>query len=73
MWILRKILHPMDELAAMEFLYDKLKSTKTNQGILRLDALEGLSGRHSLADGPQRRWIDGPKRPIRVFAAPGCS
>jgi transcription termination factor Rho len=31
MWILRKILHPMDELAAMEFLYDKLKSTKTNQ------------------------------------------
>ncbi len=30
-WILRKILHPMDELAAMEFLYDKLKVTKTNQ------------------------------------------
>ncbi len=30
-WILRKILHPMDELAAMEFLYDKLKATKTNQ------------------------------------------
>ena len=31
MWILRKILHPMDELAAMEFMYDKLKATKTNQ------------------------------------------
>jgi transcription termination factor Rho len=30
MWILRKILHPMDELAAMEFLYDKLRATKTN-------------------------------------------
>ncbi|MFA5626001.1 MAG: transcription termination factor Rho [Thiohalomonadaceae bacterium] len=30
MWILRKLLHPMDELAAMEFLYDKLKATKTN-------------------------------------------
>lgn len=30
MWILRKILHPMDELAAMEFLYDKLKATKSN-------------------------------------------
>ncbi|MES9903578.1 MAG: transcription termination factor Rho [Sedimenticola sp.] len=30
MWILRKILHPMDELAAMEFLFDKLKATKTN-------------------------------------------
>jgi len=30
-WILRKILHPMDEIAAMEFLYDKLKVTKTNE------------------------------------------
>jgi transcription termination factor Rho len=30
MWILRKILHPMDELAAMEFLFDKLKVSKTN-------------------------------------------
>ncbi len=30
MWILRKLLHPMDELAAMEFLMDKLKATKTN-------------------------------------------
>ena len=29
-WILRKLLHPMDELAAMEFLHDKLKDTKTN-------------------------------------------
>ncbi len=30
MWILRKLLHPMEELAAMEFLHDKLKATKTN-------------------------------------------
>ena len=30
MWILRKLLHPMDELAAIEFLLDKLKETKTN-------------------------------------------
>jgi len=30
MWILRKLLHPMDELAAMEFLHDKLKGSKTN-------------------------------------------
>ncbi len=30
MWILRKLLHPMDELAAMEFLHDKLKDSKTN-------------------------------------------
>ena len=30
-WILRKLLHPMDELAAMEFLLDKMKNTKTNE------------------------------------------
>ncbi|HEY6941647.1 transcription termination factor Rho [Dokdonella sp.] len=29
-WILRKLLHPMDELAAMEFMLDKMKNTKTN-------------------------------------------
>lgn len=31
MWILRKILHPMDEIAAIEFLIDKMKETKTNE------------------------------------------
>ncbi len=30
MWILRKLLHPMEEIGAMEFLLDKLKATKTN-------------------------------------------
>jgi transcription termination factor Rho len=29
-WILRKILHPMDEIVAIEFLLDKMKETKTN-------------------------------------------
>ncbi len=29
-WILRKLLHPMDELAAMDFMLDKMKNTKTN-------------------------------------------
>ncbi|HET8551825.1 MAG TPA: transcription termination factor Rho [Gammaproteobacteria bacterium] len=29
-WILRKLLHPMDELAAIEFLMGKMKDTKTN-------------------------------------------
>ena len=29
-WILRKLLHPMDELAAMEFMLERLKSTKNN-------------------------------------------
>jgi transcription termination factor Rho len=29
-WILRKLLHPMDELSAMEFMLDKMKNTKSN-------------------------------------------
>ncbi len=29
-WILRKLLHPMDEVQAIEFMLDKLKATKTN-------------------------------------------
>ena len=31
LWILRKFLHPMDEVGAMEFLFDKLQKTKTNE------------------------------------------
>ena len=30
MWILRKLIHPMDEIAAMEFLLERLRATKTN-------------------------------------------
>lgn len=30
MWILRKLLHPMEDLAAIEFLMDRLRPTKTN-------------------------------------------
>jgi transcription termination factor Rho len=30
MWILRKVLHPMDELAAVEFLLSKMQDTKKN-------------------------------------------
>jgi len=29
-WVLRKLLYPMDELDAMEFLLDKVKATKNN-------------------------------------------
>ena len=29
-WLLRKVLHPMDELAAMEFVLERLRATKTN-------------------------------------------
>ena len=31
MWILRKLLHPMDEIQAMEFVLDRLKNTNSNQ------------------------------------------
>ena len=30
MWLLRKFLHPMDDVEAMEFLHDKLKQSKNN-------------------------------------------
>ncbi|MEJ2396829.1 MAG: transcription termination factor Rho [Gammaproteobacteria bacterium] len=30
MWIIRKVVHDMDELAAMEFLSDKMRASKTN-------------------------------------------
>ncbi len=29
-WVLRKLLYPMDELEATEFLVDKLRTTKNN-------------------------------------------
>ena len=31
LWILRKFLHPMEEVGAMEFLFDKLQKTKINE------------------------------------------
>lgn len=39
MWILRKILNPMDEVAAIEFLIDRLKLTKTNDDFF--DSMKG--------------------------------
>ena len=30
MWVLRKFIHPMDEIEAVEFLLDNLQTTKTN-------------------------------------------
>ena len=34
-WLLRKLLHPMDELQAAEFLIDKLKATKSNAEFIK--------------------------------------
>lgn len=39
MWILRKILHPMDDLAAIEFLLERMKGNKTNDEFF--DAMKG--------------------------------
>ena len=39
MWILRKILNPMDDLQATEFLVDRLKLTKTNEKFF--DSMKG--------------------------------
>ena len=33
-WILRKVLHPMNTVDAMEFLLDKIMSSKTNKMFL---------------------------------------
>jgi transcription termination factor Rho len=39
-WVLRKLLYPMDELEAAEFLIDKVRSTKNEQRFLRFDEAE---------------------------------
>ena len=41
-WILRKLLYPMDEIEAMEFILDKMKATKNN---------------HDFFDMMRRRWV----------------
>jgi transcription termination factor Rho len=35
LWVLRKVLHPMDELEVMELLLEKMKATKNNAAFLR--------------------------------------
>jgi transcription termination factor Rho len=35
-WILRKLLHDMDEIAAMEFLLDKIRATKSNHDFFEM-------------------------------------
>jgi len=34
-WLLRKLLHPMDDLQALEFVIDKLKATKSNKEFIK--------------------------------------
>jgi transcription termination factor Rho len=82
MWILRKLLHPMDEVAAIEFLVDKLKTTKTNdefflsmkQASRRFTQKAGKPGFRDLLFG-----YGGPNgatpapRPTRPTRGPACS
>ena len=35
-WLLRKVLSPMNTVEAMEFLLDKMKGTKSNQEFLSM-------------------------------------
>ena len=41
MWILRKLLHGMEDLPAIEFLTDKLKETKTNEEFFKSGSCTG--------------------------------
>jgi transcription termination factor Rho len=41
-WVLRKLLYPMDELEAMEFLLDKVKATKNNAEFFDYAPLKGF-------------------------------
>lgn len=35
MWILRKVINPMDDVEIIELLIDRMKKTKTNDAFLR--------------------------------------
>ncbi|HIO93422.1 MAG TPA: transcription termination factor Rho [Leucothrix mucor] len=39
LWVLRKFLHPMDEIEGMEFLFERLQGTKTNEAFF--NAMKG--------------------------------
>ena len=62
MWILRKLLHSMEDIDAIEFLVDKLKDTKTNDEFFIVDEAQV-----SLADAP-RHVVP---RPARVHQGAG--
>ena len=55
-WILRKLLHPMDELAAAEFLIDKMRDTKTNARVLRRDEALRTERVKGIARDARSRW-----------------
>ena len=71
MWILRKLLHPMEELGAMEFLLERLKATKSNADFF--EAMKPLS-RQAAPFSKTRagRPSGGSSRRRPVFLMPPC-
>jgi hypothetical protein len=61
MWILRKLLHPMDELAAMEFLLDKMKTprptTSSSSSMKRARSSGGSASRVGTCSDVTNSWI----------------
>ena len=54
MWVLRKVLHPMDELAAVEFLLNKLQDTKTNTQFF--EVMKRVFSRYGVRAGTGSRY-----------------
>ena len=50
-WVLRKVLYPMDDLEATEFLVDKVRADQEQRGVLRLDAPGQLAPRGPASAG----------------------
>ena len=48
-WVLRKVLNPLSPVEAMELLLDKMGKTKSERGLPRRDAEDGLAGYSTFA------------------------
>ena len=48
MWALRRVIHPMDDIEAAEFLLDKIKKTKSNEEFFN-EMRGGSSSRNTVA------------------------
>ncbi len=70
-WILRKLLHPMDELAAMEFMLDKMKNTKSQRRVLQFD--EALIAHRRNEQGRTGCALFSWPAPPRSLHLTGCS
>ena len=56
-WILRKLLHDMDDIAAIEFMIDKLKDVKTNEEFF--NSMKGTLRRRCSSQAAANRPPDG--------------